>query len=170
MPMTADYNREDVELDALYRDTVLDHYRSPRGRKTLDRVDLSRDGHNPLCGDRLTLSLKLSGDKIADVAVKGNGCAISIASASMLAEMLPGMTRGDAQRLAEIFRQMMHGHPAPAGVDVGDLDSLEGVRQFPVRIKCALLAWMTLVDVLRQADSGTAETSITVTENDGEVV
>lgn len=160
--VTDSINRSDVELSALYRDTVLDHFRSPRGRKSLDRVDLSRMGHNPVCGDRLSLSLKVDGDRIDEVAIETKGCAISVASASMLAELVPGMSKDDARQLAETFRGMMHGHPAPAGIDVGDLDSLEGVKDFPVRVKCALLAWVTLLDALSGRSD---EKGVTVTED-----
>ena len=93
-------NRDDIELESLYRDTVLDHFRSPRGRKTIDRVDLSRLGHNPVCGDRLSMSIKVEGDKIADIEVETKGCAISVASASMLAELVPGLTKEQARNLA----------------------------------------------------------------------
>lgn len=160
--MADSINRDDVELGSLYRDTVLDHFRSPRGRKPLDRADLTRMGHNPVCGDRLTMSIKVEGDKIADVAVETKGCAISVASASMMAELLPGLTKDQARHLAETFRGMMHGQPTPKDIDIGDLDALEGVRNFPVRVKCALLGWMTLLDAL----SGTAEgKGVTVTED-----
>ncbi|HWO56667.1 MAG TPA: SUF system NifU family Fe-S cluster assembly protein [bacterium] len=160
--MSDPIHRDDVELGSLYRDTVLDHFRSPRGRHPLDRVDLSRQGHNPVCGDRLTLSLKLQGDTIEDVAVETKGCAISVASGSMLAELVPGLTKDQARHLAESFRAMMHGGPAPKDVDIGDLDALEGVKNFPVRVKCALLAWMTLLDAL----SGAADSKgVTVTED-----
>lgn len=160
--MADSINRDDVELGSLYRDTVLDHFRSPRGRKPLDRADLTRLGHNPVCGDRLAMSIKVEGDKIADVAVETKGCAISVASASMMAELLPGLTKDQARHLAETFRGMMHGQPTPKDIDIGDLDALEGVRNFPVRVKCALLGWMTLLDAL----SGTAEgKGVTVTED-----
>lgn len=155
-------NRDDVDLGSLYRETVLDHFRSPRGHKKLDRVDLARLGHNPVCGDRLALSIKVSGDKIEDVAVETKGCAISVASASMMAEMLPGLSKDQARHLAESFRGMMHGQPAPADVDIGDLDALEGVKNFPVRVKCALLGWMTLLDALSGAQDAKG---VTVTED-----
>lgn len=159
---TNSINRDDVELGSLYRDTVLDHFRSPRGRKVLDRVDLSRLGHNPVCGDRLAMSLKVDGDKISDIEVETKGCAISVASASMLAELVPGLTKKEARHLAESFRAMMHGQPMPTDLEIGDLDSLEGVKNFPVRVKCALLGWMTLLDAL----SGTGDAKgITVTED-----
>lgn len=155
-------NRGDVELGSLYRDTVLDHFRSPRGRKTLDRVDVSRLGHNPVCGDRLSMSIKMDGDKISDIGIETKGCAISVASASMLAELVPGMTKDQARKLAESFRGMMHGEPMPKDMDIGDLDALEGVKNFPVRVKCALLGWMTLLDALSGA--GDAK-GITITED-----
>jgi len=156
----------DMELDALYRDTVLDHYRSPRGHKPLDRIDLAREGQNPVCGDKIELSLKVSGDHVEDIEVHCKGCAISVASASMLAELLPGKSKVEVLKLAEAFKQMMHGHPPPPDLDMGDLDALEGVKQFPVRIKCALLAWMTMIDALRDDAAGKeASSSITSTED-----
>lgn len=160
--MSDSINRDDVELGSLYRDTVLDHFRSPRGRKTLDRVDLSRMGHNPVCGDRMTMTIKMKGDKIEDIAVETKGCAISVASASMLAELVPGMTKDQARHLAESFRAMMHGQPAPKDIEIGDLDALEGVKNFPVRVKCALLGWMTLLDALSGA---TDAKGVTITED-----
>lgn len=160
-----DDGRNDIELDALYRDTVLDHFRSPRGHKTLDRIDLTRDGYNPVCGDRITMSVKLSDNAVEDVAVNCKGCVISVASASMLAELLPGKSREEALRLADAFKRMMHGHPPPPGLDIGDLDALEGVKNFPVRVKCALLAWMTLIDALEEAEKkGAAPDRSTTTE------
>lgn len=146
----ADSNHnKDIQLNDLYRDTVLDHFRSPRGTKPIDRVDIRREGNNPLCGDKLEMSIKMSDDTIEDVEVHCKGCAISVASTSMLAELVPGMKKDDALKLAEGFKKMMHGQPAPEGLDIGDLDSLEGVKDFPVRVKCALLAWMTIIDALR---------------------
>lgn len=160
--MSDSFNRDDVELGSLYRDTVLDHFRSPRGRKTLDRVDLSRMGHNPVCGDRMTMTIKMKGERIEDIAVETKGCAISVASASMLAELVPGKTKDQARHLAEAFRAMMHGHPAPKDIEIGDLDALEGVKNFPVRVKCALLGWMTLLDALSGA---TDAKGVTITED-----
>ena len=158
----------DVELDALYRETVLDHFRSPRGRKPLARVDLAREGYNPVCGDRMTLNLALDGETIAGVSVQTKGCVISVASGSMLAELVPGKTRTEAQQLAEGFRRMMHGEPVPSGIDVGDLDALGGVKNFPVRVKCALLAWMTLLDALRSTDKDNTSGGVTNLEQRGD--
>jgi nitrogen fixation NifU-like protein len=155
-----------LDLDALYRDTVLDHYRTPRGHKPLDRIDLAREGQNPVCGDKIQLSVKVSDENVEDIEVHCKGCAISVASASMLAELLPGKSKAEVLQLAEAFKQMMHGHPPPPDLDMGDLDALEGVRQFPVRIKCALLAWMTMLDALRDDASGKGTApSMTSTED-----
>jgi len=158
-------DKHDIELNSLYRDTVLDHFRSPRGSKPLDRIDLAREGQNPVCGDKILLSVKVSDENVEDIEVHCKGCAISVASASMLAELLPGKSKAEVLKLAEAFKQMMHGHPPPPDLDMGDLDALEGVRQFPVRIKCALLAWMTMIDALRDDAAGKkASSSITSME------
>jgi nitrogen fixation NifU-like protein len=143
-----------VPLDEIYRDVVLDHYRSPRGRKALDHADATADGQNPLCGDEVRIQIIFDGDRIKDVAVNGQGCSISIASGSMLAELLPGKTRAEAEKILDAFKAMMHGEPLPEDLDLGDLDALTGVQKFPVRVKCALLAWTTLADALKSAGSG----------------
>ena len=137
-----------VPLDEIYRDVVLDHYRSPRGRAPLASPDTRAEGTNPLCGDEVTLELKFDGDRISEVGVKGRGCSISVASGSMLAEILPGKTREEAARIISTFKSLMHGHKQTDGPDLGDLDALEGVNKFPVRVKCALLAWTTLEEAL----------------------
>ena len=142
-----------VQLDEIYRDVVLDHYRSPRGRTPIASPDTRAEGTNPLCGDEVTLELKFHGDRIDEVAVKGRGCSISVASGSMLAEILPGKTRAEAGRIIATFKALMHGQKAADGPDLGDLDALEGVNKFPVRVKCALLAWTTLEEAL--AGNGT---------------
>jgi nitrogen fixation NifU-like protein len=133
-----------VPLDDMYRDVVLDHYRSPRGKKKLAHCDCRNEGQNPVCGDEISLCLALDGEKITDVAADCRGCSISVASASMMAELLPGKSIPETRRLLDSFKGMMHGTPAPADLDIGDLDALEGVQKFPVRVKCALLAWTTL--------------------------
>lgn len=142
-----------VPLDEIYRDVVLDHYRSPRGRAEITSPDTKAEGQNPLCGDEVTLALKFSGDRIEAVQVLGRGCSISVASGSMLAELLPGKSREEATRILDAFKALMHGRPAPEGLDLGDLDALEGVKKFPVRVKCALLAWTTLEDAIRPRPS-----------------
>jgi len=142
-----------VPLDEIYRDVVLDHYRSPRGRKRLDHCDLENQGLNPTCGDEISLCLAFEGNRVKDVYADCRGCSISVASASMLAELIPGKTREEVERLLQVFKAMMHGEEVPEGIDIGDLDALQGVKRFPVRVKCALLAWMTLEDALRAKDA-----------------
>jgi nitrogen fixation NifU-like protein len=133
----------------MYREVVLDHYRSPRGKKKLAHCDCRNEGLNPVCGDEISLCLALDGEKIRDVAADCRGCSISVASASMMAELLPGKSLAETRRLIETFKGMMHGRHAPDDIDIGDLDALEGVQKFPVRVKCALLAWTTLEDALK---------------------
>jgi len=154
-------DRPEVTLDELYREVVLDHHRRPRGRAPLTRVDARAHGFNPVCGDEVRLNLALDGDRIAGVEVQGRGCAICTASGSMMAEMIPGRTDTEVDTLTEAFRTTLHGKPAPAGADLGDLEALEGVQKFPVRVKCALLPWVTLADALRAWREGTAEATTT---------
>lgn len=153
------------ELDSLYREVILDHYKNPRGRKDIADADARAEGQNPLCGDELSLSLKISGGKIADAAVAGRGCSISVASGSMLAELAPGLAPDEALQLADAFKSMMHGGAPPQGVDMGDLDALEGVKKFPVRVKCALLAWETLRNALAAWQRGEASAAPATTED-----
>lgn len=136
------------DLDALYREVVLDHYRSPRGRSDISDPDISNEGLNPLCGDDVKVKLKLGNEEIRAAHVGGRGCSICTASGSMMAELLPGLTCRAARRLADGFKRAMRGEPWPAGLEHGDLEALEGVRNFPVRIKCALLPWITLDEAL----------------------
>ncbi len=143
-----------AELDSLYREVVLDHYRSPRGREPIASPDVRHDGFNPVCGDEVHLALAMDDGAVRDVQLKCRGCAISVASASMLAEILPGKSREDVERLTEIFRRMIHGEAPPAGLDLGDLESLRGVAKFPVRVKCALLPWLTLREALKALSEG----------------
>ena len=141
-------------LDALYREVVLDHHRRPRGRTAVPRVDARAHGFNPVCGDEVLLNIALDGDRVAGVQLDGHGCAICTASGSMMAEMIPGRAIADAERTAEGFRAVMHGHPLPADADLGDLEALEGVQRFPVRVKCAMLPWVTLLDAIKSWRAG----------------
>ncbi len=136
-------------LDELYREVVLDHHRHPRGRDRLPRVDAGARGFNPVCGDEVALSLTLDDDTIVGAQVAGRGCAICTASGSMLAELLPGRTTAEAERLTAAFRAMMHGGEPDEGVDLGELPSLQGVRTFALRVKCAMLPFVTLEEALR---------------------
>jgi nitrogen fixation protein NifU and related proteins len=140
-----------MELNDLYRDVILDHNRQPRNFGTLDLADASVEGFNPLCGDRLTLRLKLTGDTISDIRFEGEGCAISTASASLMTEAVKGKSREDALKLFDRVHQLLTNDAAPAD-ELGKLAALSGVREFPARVKCASLCWHTLASALKAAD------------------
>jgi nitrogen fixation protein NifU and related proteins len=143
-------DRPFAELDELYREVVLDHYRSPRGREPVASPDVEREGYNPICGDEVKLSLEMDDSRVRQAQVRCRGCAISVASASMMAEILPGLSSEEIGDRIEIFRRILHGEAPPAGLDLGDLEALRGVASFPVRVKCALLPWMTLKEALKE--------------------
>ncbi len=153
--------RPEVELSELYREVVLDHYRKPRGREPVGQTSVTAKGFNPVCGDEVEVALAVTGERIAQAQVVSRGCAICTASASMMAELLPGKGLGDAEEDAELFRQVMHGKPFPRDRQLGDLEALEGVKHFPVRVKCALLPWMTLKDALAAYRRGEQHASTT---------
>ncbi len=136
------------DLDDLYQEVILDHYRNSRNKAPLPAPDIEYDGFNPFCGDEVVLQLKLSDGAVQQAGFHGQGCSISQASASMMTDLLKGKTLEEAEALSEVFRQMMSGRePTDEELDIiGDLEALKGVRKFPVRIKCALLAWATLED------------------------
>jgi len=136
------------KLDELYRDILMDHYRYPRGNKPITNADLENEGHNPSCGDDIVMRFKFDGDKIEDVSVDCMGCAISVASGSMLADIVKGKTVGEVIELAKIVKAMLKGEQPDDDKDLGDLEALRGVNKFPVRIKCALLSWTTMMDAL----------------------
>jgi nitrogen fixation protein NifU and related proteins len=131
------------DLSELYQEVILDHNRRPRNFRALAAASHTAEGYNPLCGDRLTLYLKVAGDTIEDVSFEGAGCAISKASASMMTDALKGRTVAEADALFVRFHRMVTTPPDQAIEDMGKLSSLAGVREFPVRVKCASLAWHT---------------------------
>ncbi len=131
-----------MALDDLYREVILDHYQHPRNRGRLDPSDVAAEGANPLCGDELALFVRMRDGRVEDVRFEGHGCSISQASASMMTEAIKGKTLEDVRALVAQFKGMMHGQE-PAE-ELGDLVALQGVRKFPVRIKCATLSWVTL--------------------------
>jgi len=137
-----------MELKELYRDVILDHNRRPRNFGPLAPADASVEGFNPICGDRLTLRLKLSGDRIEDIRFEGQGCAISTASASLMTEAVKGRTRAEALRLFGRVHDLLT-DDAALGEDLGKLAALSGVREFPARVKCASLCWHTLASALQ---------------------
>ena len=132
------------DLRDLYQEVILDHYRKPRNFRSLADANRKAEGFNPLCGDRLTLYVKLKDGVIADATFEGSGCAISTASASLLTESIKGKTEHEAEMLFQSFRDVVTGSGETPNTDLGKLDVLAGVREFPVRVKCATLAWHTL--------------------------
>ncbi len=130
----------------LYQETILDHGKSPRHHHVMEDANREAEGDNPLCGDQLTMYLKTDGELIEDVSFKGEGCAISQASASILTQVLPGRSREEARELADRFKEMLTRDEGPS-FDPAELEKLQvflGVRDFPTRVKCATLAWHTL--------------------------
>jgi nitrogen fixation NifU-like protein len=132
------------DLRDLYQEVILDHNRRPRNFHAIADASQTAEGYNPVCGDRLMLYVKVSGDVITDVSFEGAGCAISKASASMMTDAVKGHTIAEANALFDRFHRMVTTPPEQAVEDMGKLSSLAGVREFPVRVKCASLAWHTL--------------------------
>jgi nitrogen fixation NifU-like protein len=132
------------ELSDLYQEVILDHNRRPRNFHVLAGASHSAEGYNPLCGDRQTLYLKVDGDTIEEVSFEGAGCAISKASASMMTDALTGRSIAEADALFDRFHRMVTTPPSEPVEDLGKLSAFAGVREFPVRVKCASLAWHTL--------------------------
>jgi nitrogen fixation NifU-like protein len=150
-------------LEDLYREIILDHYRSPRNRGELESPPAVRaDGHNPLCGDEISVFLAVTEGIVSDIRISGQGCSISQSSASMMSQAVKGKPIGEVRALVRRFKGMMSiddgDVPAESGgvdvndVKLGDLEALQGVVKFPVRIKCATLAWNTLLQALDSAN------------------
>jgi len=131
-------------LDDLYREIVLDHYKSPKNRGEVENPDIRAAGKNPLCGDELELTVLLDDDTIKEIKFDGHGCSISQASASMLTEQVKGKRLNEAVDLVEIVKGMFKGEVDVDFDELGDLEALQGIRSYPVRIKCATLAWNAL--------------------------
>jgi nitrogen fixation protein NifU and related proteins len=145
-------------LAELYQNVILEHNRSPRNYRVMDDADRRAEGNNPLCGDQLTVWLKLDGDIITDVAFQGLGCAISRASASLMTAAVKGKSRQEAEDLFERFHRMVTGKPESAAPEtLGKLAVFSGVSGYPTRVKCASLAWHTLKAALEGAERRSAE-------------
>lgn len=140
-----------LSLEDLYKEVILDHYRDPRHKGRLDPHDVALERNNPLCGDEIELFLKLNGDTLEGIAFDGKGCSISQASASMMAEKIQGLSTKEARALSDAIKRMMAGEEEGDMEELGDLVSLKGVVKYPVRIKCALLGWNTLIEALDEA-------------------
>jgi nitrogen fixation NifU-like protein len=145
------------DLNELYQEVILDHNRRPRNYRRLEGASHHAEGYNPLCGDRVTVFVQIDGDRIADVAFEGSGCAISKASASLMTDRVKGTTVAEARDLFERFHRMVT-TPADQEVEeMGKLSALAGVREFPVRVKCASLAWHTLKAAMDREDKVSTE-------------
>ena len=132
-------------LDQLYRSVIMDHYKNPRNKGSLEENSVTIDMNNPTCGDRIHLTLKLNGDIVEDAKFDGEGCSISMSSASMMTQIVKGKKLDEALELAGIFSKMMMGEEVDVDkYDLGDVEALQGVAKFPARIKCATLAWKAM--------------------------
>lgn len=142
------------DLQELYQEVILDHNKNPRNFRPLPEANRRAEGHNPLCGDYVTIFLHLDGDVIRDISFQGSGCAISKASASMMTASLKGKSRAEAEELFGRFHRMVTGEPGPDEdpLDIGRLAAFAGVCEFPVRVKCASLAWHTMSAALEGRD------------------
>jgi nitrogen fixation NifU-like protein len=153
-------NRPEPDLDDLYKQIILEHYRRPRNRETLEEADITAEGVNPLCGDEVRVQLGFRGDSIDRIGFWGKGCSISQSSASLMTEAIKDRTRTDAARMKAEFEQMLPEGVEPAE-ELGDLEALQGVSRFPVRIKCALLPWKVLGQALDEHDGRSPKTVTT---------
>ena len=141
------------DLSELYQELILDHNARPRNFGALEQATHHADGYNPLCGDQLSVGLILDADgRIQDVRFMGKGCAISKASASLMTVALKGKSRAEAQTMFEQFHALVTGHDAPNDATLGKLTALAGVREYPMRVKCATLAWHTLRAAMEKAN------------------
>jgi nitrogen fixation NifU-like protein len=145
-----------MDLKELYRDVILDHNRTPRNFGRLEPADGRAQGHNPLCGDELSLFVRMDGERIADVRFEGKGCAISTASASLMTEAVRGKDRTAVRELFDKVHTLLTQQDAPLDASLGKLAALSGVREFPARVKCASLCWHTL-----NAALGSGPTAVT---------
>jgi nitrogen fixation protein NifU and related proteins len=146
--------RSSVEIAALYQEMILDHYRRPRNKGTLDKADASVEMKNPLCGDEIILQVCFEGDSVCDLRFSGRGCSISQASASMMTQLVKGKSTEEIGAIRKQFRELMLGNPAAVDdAQLGSLRALSGVARFPARVKCALLAWSALESALAERAS-----------------
>ena len=135
-----------ADLRDLYQEVILDHHKKPRNFRKLDHANRQADGYNPLCGDKLSVYMQIEDGIVKDIGFLGTGCAISTASASMMTESLKGKTETEAKTIFERFHQLVtdHSEPQPDPATLGKLAVFSGVREYPVRVKCATLAWHTM--------------------------
>jgi nitrogen fixation NifU-like protein len=146
------------DLDELYQSIILDHNRRPQNFRQMADATGHAEGVNPMCGDQLTVWLRLDGDRIADVSFQGSGCAISKASASLMTQAVKGKTKTEAGKIFESFHGLVTGHAT--GEDLGKLKAFSGVSRFPLRVKCATLAWHALRSALDESAAGQAKAAV----------
>lgn len=135
-------------LEDLYREVILQHYQSPRNRRTIPDANVQGYAQNPLCGDEMAVAARVDGGRIVDAAYEARGCSISHASADMMADAVRGKTLEEVSQILDAFKALMTDSAAPPSPDLGELSMLQSVRRYPVRVKCALLPWTTLADAL----------------------
>lgn len=140
------------QLDELYRELILDHYRHPHHKGSLEHATARKEGFNPLCGDEVAVDLEVEDGVITGIAFRGRGCSISQASSSMMTDAVVGLSQDEALAVAHAFKKMMMEPESEPAVDLGDLEAFQGVAKFPVRVKCATLAWHVLEEGLEQPD------------------
>lgn len=151
-----------MDLRDLYQEIILDHYKKPRNASALQVASHEANGHNPLCGDRIKVSVQVTADGVVqDVGFEGSGCAISTASASMMTEAIKGKTLEEVEELFQGFHGMVTGKEAEEEVDLGKLEALSGVREIPIRVKCATLAWHTLQAAIKNTGATAVSTTVT---------
>lgn len=139
------------DLRNLYQEVILDHHKRPRNFRRIENANRQADGYNPLCGDKISVYMRLENGVLADIAFIGTGCAISTASASMMTEHLKGKTEAEARIVFDQFHRLVTNHSGgPEFADIGKLAVFSGVREYPVRVKCATLAWHTMHAALNQ--------------------
>ncbi|MFN0073031.1 MAG: Fe-S cluster assembly sulfur transfer protein SufU [Chloroflexota bacterium] len=154
-----------MALDDLYREIILDHYQSPRGRGELPDASVRVHGHNPLCGDEVDVMVKIDQGRVVDIAFSGRGCSISQASASMMTEGVKGLPNEEVSDLVGGFREMMVGNGSLDGLNGNEeLEALQGVKKYPVRVKCAMLPWNALREALEQYRNGVSNAEKEITD------
>ncbi len=140
------------KLDALYRQVIMDHYKHPRNRGVLEDGSHTINMNNPTCGDRIQLTMKVEDGIVTNAKYEGEGCSISMSSASMMTQAIKGKTTDEALKMARIFSEMVQGKEYNNDIDLGDIEALQGVSKFPARIKCATLAWKAMEKGLKEEE------------------
>ncbi|MEI5907855.1 SUF system NifU family Fe-S cluster assembly protein [Bacillus spongiae] len=138
-------------LDTLYRQVIMDHYKNPRNKGSIENGSMTVDMNNPTCGDRIRLTMNVENGIVQDAKFDGEGCSISMASASMMTQAIKGKDSETALKLSSIFSDMMQGKDYDDDIDLGDIEALQGVAKFPARIKCATLAWKAMEKGINEA-------------------